>query len=426
MKKPKRSHRLLYGQGSFYYDEANKVWIGVLEAGLDENGKRRRAKVSSANEDTAWKKLTEKIKAIQAGKTTLENSDATTLAQWCETWLEDRKAVARPTTYDNDKIAVNKHLLPLLGKKRLMDIDANDVRRLARKIREQGGSSTTIGYYQGRLQTILRDARREGYIVSDTAILAKRAEKAVNTRTALSADDATKILLKAIETLPECSYWIVAFLQGLRQGERLGLTWDRIDFVTNTITIDRQLQELTYADKELGTFDYPDGYDYQQLEGTYHLVPTKNSRGRGKNFVIPMIPVVRSYLLAWKAVSPPSPHGLVWPLSDGRIRNKKYDGAQWRKLQDQADVHKGQGYYVGHEIRNTTATLLLTIGVDPEIIKAIMGHSTVAMSMAYTRVNSGHMERALQGMAEALHLEAPPSEVVVVEQVGGSEVIELE
>ncbi|USR79374.1 site-specific integrase [Arcanobacterium pinnipediorum] len=99
-----------------------------------------------------------------------------------------------------------------------------------------------------------------------------------------------------------------------------------------------------------------------------------------------MIPVVRSYLEAWKAVSPPPPHGLVWPLQDGRIRNKKYDGAQWRKLQDQADVHKGQRYYVGHEIRNTTATLLLTIGVDPEIIKAIMGHSTVAMSMAYTRV----------------------------------------
>ena len=40
-----------------------------------------------------------------------------------------------------------------------------------------------------------------------------------------------------------------------------------------------------------------------------------------------------------------------------------------------------------HEARNTTATLLVEAGVDPKIIKAILGHSSIVTSRGYLHVN---------------------------------------
>ncbi len=49
---------------------------------------------------------------------------------------------------------------------------------------------------------------------------------------------------------------------GLRQGEVLGLTWDCVNFETNTLTINKQLQRVR------------DG------SARYALQPTKNSKPR--------------------------------------------------------------------------------------------------------------------------------------------------
>ncbi|EFN92316.1 hypothetical protein HMPREF9278_1797 [Mobiluncus mulieris FB024-16] len=85
------------------------------------------------------------------------------------------------------------------------------------------------------------------------------------------------------------------------------------------------------------------------------------------------------------------------------------DARAWKALQSQADVCKTEDgdnkeYYVLHEARHTTATLLLAAGVEPEIIKAIMGHSDVVTQAAYQHVNQDMARKALQQVEGLLEI----------------------
>ena len=402
-RQPKASHRLRYGQGSFYFDANRQVWRGVIEAGIDINGKRRRFTVSSRNEDEAWKRLKQKMRDVEAGRATLTTGDALTVKSWLEDWLDQRKTQVRPKTFATDKGQLTKWVLPLFGKVRARDLTAKHLRDLAKRMRENGVSTTTIRYTQRVWQKAMKDARKEGYIVPDPFLMANKATVAVSDRDAIPLEDAIK-LVTAATTMDMGTRWVAALLQGMRQGECLGLTWDAVDLDAGKLTISWQLQELQYADHAAGEFLIPDGYEARQLYRRFHLVRPKSRAGYR---VIPLIGPMVEAMRRWKTVAPHSEWGLVWPAADGGIRTPKVDRAEWKALQAAVGVAKpGGNPYVLHEARHTTATLLLAAGVDPEIIKAILGHSSIVTSRAYMSVQPGMKQDALNAVGGLLRLEA--------------------
>ena len=146
----------------------------------------------------------------------------------------------------------------------------------------------------------------------------------------------------------------------------------------------------------------PDGHEARQLEGAFHLVRPKSRKGWR---VIPLVPWLRDALKVWQENSPPSPHGLVWPAPDGAPRAKDDDNAEWRALQDEAKVrHPAGRYYYGHEMRHSTATLLLEAGADESTIIAILGHSSIVTSQGYMHVSPDRASAALGRVAERLQL----------------------
>ena len=401
-RKPKRSHRLAYGQGSFKWDESKQTWRGRLDLGTDGRGKRRSIEVTSKSEDYAWAKLEEARKLVGHGKANQYAKAQMSVREWVERWLKRREHTVRPKTYSTEHGALTKWIIPNLGSRKLRNITGDDVREIEVWQREAGNSTTNARYIQRLFQQVLRDARADGYLVDDTALLAKIAKRAANAREALSVEQATRILQIAA-TQPMGSRWVAALLQGMRQGECLGLTWDCIDFEKKIIDVSWQLQELKYEDKEAGVILIPDGYQARQLYGTYHLVRPKTARGQR---LIPMVPWVEAALAQWREQAPPSRWGLVWCHPDGTPINSKQDLRAWKKLQAEAGVEKSPGKpFVLHEARNTCATLLLEAGVDPEIIKAILGHSSIVTSRAYMRVNQDMTRAALEKVAARLQLD---------------------
>lgn len=118
---------------------------------------------------------------------------------------------------------------------------------------------------------------------------------------------------------------------------------------------------------------------------------------------MPLVPWMVTALSQWREVAPESP--LVWPRPDGKPRTDKMDLADWHALQERAGVRHPSGrYYHGHEARHTTATLLMALGVDTQVIIAIMGHSSVLSTRAYQHTDLQMMRTALDGMAERLQL----------------------
>lgn len=402
MPKPKKSHKPRHGHGAFYYDANRNVWRGVIEAGYDDNGKRRRYTVSSRDEDTAWRKYKAKANDVEAGKASIDGREKKTVKEWLTEWLADRETQVRPKTFATESGQLTKWVIPSYGRVQLRDLTGEHIRKLARRMRDAGVSTTTIAYTQRVWQQAMKDAQRDGYLVSEAFLLAKRAKKAVSDRTAIPLPDAIKLLHEASRA-PDASRWVAALLQGMRQGECLGLTWDMVDFDRDEIDVSWQLQALPYKDKARDVFRVPDGYEARHMYRSYHLTRPKTAKGQR---IIPLVPWMKLALLEWREVAPDSPHGLVWVREDGGLRTPRCDLDEWKALQDRAKVSKNGEHYVLHEARNTTATLLMQAGVDPLVIQQILGHSSFATSQAYMRVNKAQLRDALEKVAHELRLEA--------------------
>lgn len=381
---------------------ANGKWRGSFEAGYTPAGGRRRVSVTATTKRGCENRLREKIREHQKGVGTSTLKRELDVKQWIDIWLRDRERTVRPKTYRMESGMLHNHVVAVIGKVKLKDLSTDHIRAVRRQMEDAGNSPTTIRHCQRIFQQTLKAAVQEGRTVPESVLAMDKPPAGVNTRVAIPVEDAKRLVAESWKS-PEGSRWLAALLQGMRQGEALGLMWDHVDFDSNCIVIEWQLQEIGYRDKSRTSFQIPSGLKAEWLEGNFHLTPPKSKAGVR---VQPMVGPMREALLAWREVAPVSPHGLVWPnASGGPLRSNK-DRANWKELQDKAGVHKPDGsYFVIHEARNTTASLLLAAGVDPFIITQILGHTNIATSQGYMRVAESQKRQAIEQVAGLLGLE---------------------
>lgn len=398
----KEKARRDYGAGSVYQRSSDGRWFGVIDAGWTENGTRRRITVSAKTEAAVKVKLRDKRRDLDVDGDTQVSSRAT-VKTWADEWLPIVERELRPYSFTSTRSAVQKWIVPTIGRRRFDQLTPADVRAVAAAIRKAGLTSSTQRRAHSVLMTMLKAALAEGYPVPARVLAVKAPVPSTNDRTDLPLELAVSILGVAAD-LPHGSRWLAALLQGMRQGEVLGLTWDAVDLERGLLTISWQLQPLPYKkprDRRSG-FRVPDGYEAIQLKGRMHLVRPKSKAGWR---VIPLVPLMRTALEKWRNVAPPSPHGLVWPAANGDPARVKSDDEEWYALQTTVEQgHPAGRFYTVHEARHTTATLLLEANVDPAVITAILGHSTIVTSRGYMHVNTVPLAEAMEKVAERLAL----------------------
>lgn len=399
---PGKTKRRPHGTGGVYQRASDGLWVATIEAGWTAKGTRRRIVVSAKTQKACEVKLKEKQRQIaREGLPTEGVSARTSVKAWSEVWLAELARHARPKYFATEQSSVKRWIIPEIGHKALATLTPGDVRMVTNAARKAGRSTTTAGYAQGVLFRMLRAAKVEGHAVPDRVLLVPAPGKSVSDRTDIDLDQALA-LLKVAADMPDGSRWVAAFLQGLRQAEALGLTWSVVDLAAAEQDIAWQLQPLPYLDRAAETFRVPDGYEVRHLTGAYHLTKPKSKAG---NRVQPLVPWMTGALTAWHRVAPASPHDLVWPRGDGRPRTADSDRDQWHAMQARAKVAhpSGRPYHV-HEIRHTTATLLLELGVDPAVVVAIMGHSSIATTRGYQHVKRAQARDAMLLVADKLGL----------------------
>jgi len=418
-------------------------WYGSVEAGFTDDGERRRITVSGKTKGVVQRRLDDKVLEVKSqGPANVKRS--ITVAAWSSEWLEYLTKEIRPNSLTTDKAALKK-IVGAIGKRKLSELAPSDVRAVAKKIKDDGGSGSTAVRYHGTLMRLLKAATQEGYSVPQNVLLGKPPKKSKNDRDAMTPEQCIKMVEYLTRRdddgqllIPHASRWILALLQGLRQGEAIGLTRDVVWLDRSAMAVAWQVQSLKYkvTGNPAAGFVMPDEYEARRLAGATHLVRPKSDAGWR---MMPMVPWAGMAMTEWFQIQTPNPHGLVWP---GRVieantsrrgkmheaqtwpRNKANDRDEWYGHQLQVGIQHPDGRpFKVHEIRHSTASLLLALGIDEPIRVAIMGHNSHASTKAYEHVDLTPMLAALNQVSDVLGLPAvtPPSVVAgEIEGVEGS------
>lgn len=288
-----------------------------------------------------------------------------------EEWREKfAKKEYSKRTYKNYNGHVDKHIIPEFGHMRIDQVKTLHIVTFVDKLSKPGArkdgrgdtlSSSTVQYIYKVLKSIFNQAVEWKVIKDhpmDGAKKPKVEKKAMKYFTTEEAHEAIAALYK--EPVMWRLYMLGAMIGGFRRGELVALTWDDVDFDAGTIRIDENIpltengEAVIEAPKTEGSADIVDMPKWYMDE-------------------------LKSYERQWK-----KNYWQVrdkWKCTDGRryVFHAGYgkpmyfsNPSQWWK---KFLARHGLKHIRLHDLRHTTATLLLENETDMKIIQARLRHS---------------------------------------------------
>ena len=342
------------GEGGLYFSESRQRWVGVLDLGRGPDGARRRAKMYGKTRAEVRRKLDEAQKAAAAGLT--HDDQRTTVAEFAAYWLQHGipAAAQSPNSIASIQWAVNGHIVPRIGHRRLRELTADDVDKLMRDMASAGYSKHTMVRVHGELARILRFAERRGKVIRNVATLVDVPAGPKKRGRSLTVAEAKSLLDAATGDRLEALY-VTGLLMGLRPGELLGLPWAAVELAKGRLRVSQSLKrehnKLVIGEpktlRSRRTLDMPD------------LVVNVLKRHRDEQD--------KERVAAadtWVET------GLVFTTTVGTAIDPSNLRRQFTKLTRKAGI----GHWHPHELRHSAASLLSAAGVPIEQISDVLGH----------------------------------------------------
>lgn len=274
-----------------------------------------------------------------------------TFAEFSERWLREYVDVnnGRSERYNKRKSLQGK-LTPFFGRLRLDEITANSVERFKAELLGKDLNAKTINNHLTILKRCLGSAHEWGLISEVPRVkLLKTAPPPYRFLTPAE----TEVLLDSIEDVMMRAMVRTAVRAGLRYSELRALHWEDVDFERQQLTVRR-----AYILQELG--------------------PTKNHKVRH----IPLAPDLAAELQALPRTS-----DLVF-----RVRP-----SNWRQLEvlKRECVLAGVPVVGWHALRHTFASHLMAGGVPVHMVKDLLGHSSIEMTLRYSHLAPTNLRDAI-------------------------------
>jgi len=339
---------------------ARKRADGTLEKRFTVDG--RRYSIYGKNAKELSQKEQEIRKQIEAGIYT-DNRNLT-LDKYFEEWIEGKRNSTKGNTLKTYKCHYRKHISPRFGGKRIQKIERREILSLQREVSE----NTSVSMCNGVLRTlkiILNDAVCDEIIVkspADGVKALKETEKATETYHRALTEQEQKDFMQEMKS--DYYYEFVALLlcTGMRSGEAAALAWSDIDYKQNVIHVTKTV-----------TFNE---------DGTATIGSPKSESGKRD---IPLNDTIRSILSSQRKKL-----GNILPMNNNRVFVSVYGGIIHNRAVNMAisgalsrlrDQEKEIGHFTAHALRDTFATRFIEQGGNPQTLKTILGHSSLAMTM---------------------------------------------
>ncbi len=397
--------RRTQGEGSIHKREDGR-WSVLLSLGYDAQGKRLRRSTTCKTQKEAKATLKTWLAEQEAGLDTSKTAQTLTGAvMMVEILALSKEKGLRPKTLRNYEQLSRLHIIPVLGDKEVKTLDAWTITRFLmtrKKLRDTGTrvgeeslAPRTVHQIRMVLGRALDMARKRKVIavnpVEDAEIPAPQRYEAKSFTVAQA-----KQLLSALDNHPFGVFYLLMLGLGLRPGEVRGLKWADITFMEtgSRLVVSRQIQRVS---------------------GVFQEVPVKTQKGK-RWVALPQF--VAKALLRHREkqaehVQMPSFHerpatwaDLVFQNEEGNPVEERYVVRRFHELTDSLELPALRLY----DLRRSCVTFLHAMGVPPNVIKDIVGHSQISVTMDhYTDTLDESREEAARVLDAAFG--AAPKEV---------------
>jgi integrase len=295
-----------------------------------------------------------------------------TVAGW---WLERFAAKVaagerHPRTLEAHRYQLDRHLLPALGPRRIASITVDDVAELLDRLRGKGCSPKTSASAVATLQSVMRFARRRGWIVADPVERLEHDERPRPERRRQRVLGRPEIERLLALCSPRDRLMVATVLYtGLRISEMLGLVWDDVDFAAGVIHVRAQLSRA-------------------HRTAPARRVPPKTAASVRD---IPLVVQLARLLAAHRQASP-FPRKADWVFATSRGTPYGHRNVSRRVLAraaQRAGLNDASWPPLRfHDLRHTFAShLIVDVGLDVAQVSRILGHARITITLdTYTHL----------------------------------------
>lgn len=326
-------------------------------------GKRRQKLLTAPTKREVEALAFEMLVALGNGGFAEADAQKITVETYLTRWLQANAETVRATTQQRYADLIRLHVIPFIGTKLLGKLTPLDVQGLYTDRMTTGKlSPTTVQQIHNILHKALKQAMRWGLLTRNVTE-AIEPPKRVSTEMKVWSRDQAAAFLAVADKHELAALWRLALLTGMRRGEILGLKWEDLDLTTGTLAVRRTCIRGTGGNFE---FNQPKtAKSRRQISLTRSTVEGLQRHRK------------RQVEASMKIRDVYNDLDLVFAAADGNPLHPNSLALQFNRLIAQACVPRIRF----HDLRHTSATLMLANGEHPKIVAERLGHSDIGMTM---------------------------------------------
>lgn len=374
--------------------QANGLYRARVNIGSDENGKSVYKYVSGRT----IKELEEEKKRVIREHTedAMESQRDILLSAYVQNWYNQKKEEGRLSVggLETYSIALNKHILPLLGNRQMRAITAGQLQSLINGKAKEGLGASSINKIALTIKQIFRHATATGVLDRDPSAILKRPAAHSGTRRALTEQERTAAIQVGREHEEGLLLLVLLYL-GLRIGEALGLMWTDFDWKERTVHIQRDVDYRRPTDDMLGTVKTPSSnrvipvpdilyFVLRPLSGIGLVFPAPQTNGP-----LPQATLKRRWNRLMAAMYDADPTIEHEPEAHPDAKRRKPDRSG--KPGPKPIAVKQRSILTAHYFRHDFASYCYASGVDVLTASKWLGHSDVKTTLGiYAHLSKEH------------------------------------
>ena len=304
-------------------------------------------------------------KSLNADTFVISSASHILFSNYMKEWLDTIQHNVEENTFAGYSLMINNKIIPFFESLSLTlaELKPLHIQNFYNSLYDNGSKANNVLHYHTIIKQALKYAVNMELITANPADKVKRPKKEQFIGAFYSKEEVEKLFEVSKNDPLEVPILVSAYY-GLRKSELLGLTWDAIDFNNKVITIKRTVLEV-------------------YLYGKRQIITKERTKNQASYRTLPLMPIIENALLKLKSEQEENKKlyksnysnkwdNFVFVTPLGEILKPGYLTQHFNILQEKHNLR----HIRWHDLRHTSASLLLANGGSIKEIQEWLGHSS--------------------------------------------------